>query len=91
MFVEVTQMPGSGQLVLTGNLGEIIKESARIALGWIKRFPSRCLRLDLVNRISATRSRLECLSRSWVRWTFIFTSPRGLLAKTVHRVASRSL
>ena len=36
MFVEVTKMPGTGQLTLTGNLGDIIKESARIALGWIK-------------------------------------------------------
>jgi hypothetical protein len=38
MFVEVTQMPGTGQLTLTGNLGDIIKESAHIARGWIRRY-----------------------------------------------------
>ncbi len=37
MFVEATMMPGKGDLVLTGNLGDIIKESAQIALGWVRR------------------------------------------------------
>lgn len=34
--VESTSMPGSGQLRLTGNLGTVIEESARIALSWIR-------------------------------------------------------
>ncbi len=32
LFIEATQMPGKGQLVLTGQLGDIMKESAQIAL-----------------------------------------------------------
>jgi ATP-dependent Lon protease len=29
-------MPGSGSLKLTGKLGEVIQESAQIALSWVK-------------------------------------------------------
>ncbi len=32
LFIEATQMPGSGKLTLTGQLGEVMKESAQIAL-----------------------------------------------------------
>jgi ATP-dependent Lon protease len=36
MFIECTEMPGSGNMKLTGQLGEIMKESASIALSWVK-------------------------------------------------------
>jgi ATP-dependent Lon protease len=36
MFIEVSQMPGKGRLQLTGSLGDVIKESAQIALSWVK-------------------------------------------------------
>lgn len=37
MFVEATQMGGGkGALTLTGSLGKVIKESARIALNWVR-------------------------------------------------------
>lgn len=36
MFVEVSVMPGKDQLVLTGQLGEVMKESARAALSYAK-------------------------------------------------------
>ncbi|KAG0203053.1 hypothetical protein BGX28_004549 [Mortierella sp. GBA30] len=36
LFVEVSQMPGKGRLQLTGSLGDVIKESAQIALSWVK-------------------------------------------------------
>ncbi|KAF9579321.1 hypothetical protein BGW38_004471 [Lunasporangiospora selenospora] len=36
LFVEASQMPGRGLLQLTGSLGGVIKESAHIALSWIK-------------------------------------------------------
>jgi ATP-dependent Lon protease len=36
MFIECTEMPGSGGLQLTGQLGEIMKESASIAMSWVK-------------------------------------------------------
>ncbi|HOW52407.1 MAG TPA: endopeptidase La [bacterium] len=34
--IEVNGMEGSGQLILTGHLGDVMKESARIALSYIK-------------------------------------------------------
>ncbi|BDV00194.1 ATP-dependent protease [Thermodesulfomicrobium sp. WS] len=34
--VEATRMPGTGQLLLTGSLGEVLKESAQIALSYIR-------------------------------------------------------
>ena len=36
LFVEATEMTGSEPLVLTGQLGDVMKESARIALSWIR-------------------------------------------------------
>jgi Lon-like ATP-dependent protease len=36
MPIEVTSMPGKGHLQLTGKLGEVIRESAQIALSWVK-------------------------------------------------------
>ncbi|RUS17957.1 ATP-dependent protease La [Endogone sp. FLAS-F59071] len=36
LFIEASQMPGKGNLQLTGKLGEVIKESAQIALSWVK-------------------------------------------------------
>jgi len=36
LFVEAASMPGQGGLVLTGQLGDVMKESARIALTYVK-------------------------------------------------------
>ena len=36
LFVEVTGMPGTAGLVLTGQLGDVMKESARIALSYVQ-------------------------------------------------------
>ncbi len=36
LFIEASRMAGSGQLTLTGHLGDVMKESARIALSWVR-------------------------------------------------------
>jgi ATP-dependent Lon protease len=36
LFVEATKMSGKGGLVLTGQLGDVMKESARIALSYVR-------------------------------------------------------
>jgi ATP-dependent Lon protease len=36
LFVESSRMPGGGTLTLTGQLGEVMKESARAALSWFR-------------------------------------------------------
>lgn len=36
LFIEATAMPGTGKLTLTGSLGEVMKESAQIALSLIR-------------------------------------------------------
>jgi ATP-dependent Lon protease len=36
LFIEATRMKGSGGLVLTGQLGDVMKESARIALSYVR-------------------------------------------------------
>ncbi|KAM7283371.1 lon protease homolog 2, peroxisomal isoform X1 [Ixodes scapularis] len=36
MFVEASRMEGDGQLVLTGQLGDVMKESAKLALNWLR-------------------------------------------------------
>jgi ATP-dependent Lon protease len=45
LFVEAASMPGKGGLVLTGQLGDVMKESARIALTYVKSHASD-LRID---------------------------------------------
>ncbi len=36
LFVEASRMPGTGTLTLTGQLGDVMKESARAALSWMR-------------------------------------------------------
>jgi len=36
LFVEATRMPGRGELILTGQLGDVMKESARAAISLVK-------------------------------------------------------
>ncbi len=36
LFVEVTLMPGKGQLILTGQLGDVMKESAQAAVSYLR-------------------------------------------------------
>jgi ATP-dependent Lon protease len=36
LFIEVTSMPGKAELILTGSLGDVMKESARAALSYIE-------------------------------------------------------
>jgi ATP-dependent Lon protease len=41
LFVEASKMAGGSQLTLTGQLGEVMKESARIALSWFRSHAAR--------------------------------------------------
>jgi ATP-dependent Lon protease len=36
LFIEAARMPGSGKLILTGQLGDVMKESAQAALSLVK-------------------------------------------------------
>lgn len=36
LYVETSLSKGKGALIITGNLGDVMKESASIALGWVK-------------------------------------------------------
>jgi ATP-dependent Lon protease len=36
LFVEATAMPGRGRLVVTGQIGDVMKESAQAALSWVR-------------------------------------------------------
>jgi ATP-dependent Lon protease len=44
LFIESTRVPGNGKLILTGQLGDVMKESAQAALSLLK---SQSARLDL--------------------------------------------
>jgi ATP-dependent Lon protease len=41
LFIESTRVPGSGKLILTGQLGDVMKESAQAALSLVKSQASR--------------------------------------------------
>jgi ATP-dependent Lon protease len=36
LFIEASLMPGKGMLILTGQLGDVMKESARAGLSWVR-------------------------------------------------------
>ncbi len=44
LFIEATKTPGNGKLILTGHLGDVMKESAQAALTLLK---ARCDKLDI--------------------------------------------
>jgi ATP-dependent Lon protease len=48
MFIEATRMPGKGNLLLTGSLGEVMKESAQTALSYL-RSQSAALGIDMTD------------------------------------------
>src|SRR5438876_1707779 len=48
LFIEATRMPGKGNLLLTGSLGEVMKESAQTALSYL-RSQSKALGVDLTD------------------------------------------
>ncbi|MCI0747430.1 MAG: endopeptidase La [Verrucomicrobia subdivision 3 bacterium] len=45
LFIEATRMPGKGRLMLTGSLGDVMKESAQTALSYL-RSQAKNLRID---------------------------------------------
>jgi len=44
LFIEATRMPGKGKLILTGSLGDVMKESAQAALSFLR---SQSKKLDI--------------------------------------------
>ena len=44
LFIESTRVPGNGKLILTGQLGDVMKESAQAALSLVK---SQAVRLGI--------------------------------------------
>ena len=46
LFIEATRMPGKGNLILTGSLGDVMKESAQTALSYL-RSQAKAFNLDV--------------------------------------------
>ena len=65
LFIEASRMAGSGSLTLTGQLGDVMKESARAALSWLRahaqdlRHRSRLLQERRDARARAGRARFR--------------------------------
>ena len=66
MEVEVTVVAGKGNLVLTGKLGEVMRESAQAALSFVR---SRTSRLGIRDDFYALRCTCACSGRCCARWT----------------------
>jgi ATP-dependent Lon protease len=48
LFIEATRMPGKGMLILTGSLGDVMKESAQTALSFLRNHAGQ-LKIDLAD------------------------------------------
>jgi ATP-dependent Lon protease len=46
LFVEATSMAGGGKLTITGQLGDVMRESAQAALSWVRSHPPEGLQDD---------------------------------------------
>lgn len=57
MFVEASRMEGEGQLTLTGQLGDVMKESAHLAISWLR---SNAKTYLLANGKLQTYATLKC-------------------------------
>ena len=53
LFIEATRMPGKGNLLLTGSLGDVMKESAQTAVSYL-RSQAKALGIDLAITPSTT-------------------------------------
>lgn len=73
LFVEASRMPGAGTLTLTGPLGDVMKESARAALSWVR-----------ANAEDGTQGPLEVLSFA-VRIPPPVLRRRGLVSSAVRQ------
>ncbi|MRR07379.1 MAG: endopeptidase La, partial [Deltaproteobacteria bacterium] len=51
IFIEATRMPGKRELILTGSLGEVMRESARAALSFVR---ANCAEWDIPSDIFRT-------------------------------------
>ena len=60
LFIEATRIPGTGKLILTGQLGDVMKESAQAALSLVK---SRRKRLGIDPRRCSRRATSTCTCR----------------------------
>jgi ATP-dependent Lon protease len=48
LFIEATRMPGTGKLLLTGSLGDVMKESAQTALSYL-RSQAKMLKIEMAD------------------------------------------
>lgn len=50
LYVETSKMEGEGKVTLTGQLGEVMKESANLALTWLRSHSSVDMKRDLIEK-----------------------------------------
>lgn len=65
LFIEAARYPGKGQLQLTGQLGEVMKESAQAALSYLK----------------SNQERLRMTSEDFEKWDYHVHVPAGATPK----------
>ena len=75
LFVEATAVPGSGKLTITGQLGDVMRESAQAALTWV--------------RAHARSSPPTCPTTGSPSTTSTSTSPRARCRRTGRQRESR--
>ena len=92
LFIEATQMPGKGKLVLTGQLGDVMKESAQAALSFVRaQAPSgSASRRTSSRRPTSTSTSRPARSRRTARRRASRCSPRWCRCSPACRSATTS-
>jgi len=66
LFIEASQVPGTGKLILTGQLGDVMKESAQAALTLAKSFLGEALdKVDIHIHVPAGATPKDGRARAW--------------------------
>src|SRR3712207_7866613 len=83
LFIEVALMPGKGQLILTGQLGDVMKESCQAAMSYIR---SRAKELGLSEKFYRSEEHTsELQSRQYLVCRLLLEKKKKLTLLSTYR------
>jgi len=86
MYVEATQMTGDGKLTLTGQLGDVMKESATLAMNWLRSNARRVSRLYLCLKLGDSYLCIVSSAKRLIIYRYMSVVIKGMMEdfKSLH-------